>query len=178
MYLGVHTPADVLVAAGLSVLLVLLLKPLFFGNEHRYIPLLLSFMFIIGVGYLIFVELYTFPADMDLYNLSHGTENAYTLLGALMGLIVVYYVDETWLKFQTDAVWWAQFIKVGAGLLVVIAVKAGLKTPLNALLGDYTGRLVRYFLVVLVAGILWPLTFRWFGKMGGRDNGPDSSKEA
>ena len=169
MYIGVHTPKDVLVAAALAVALILLLKPLVLGFDRKYFPYLLGFMVAISAAYLCFVELYAFPADVDAENLASGTENAYTLLGALSGLVVAYILDEKWLHFSTKGVWWAQVLKVLLGAGVVLAVKAGLKVPLNLLFGEAFGRLVRYFLTVLVAGAVWPLTFRWFAKLGTKE---------
>ena len=61
---------------------------------------------------------------------------------------------------------WAQIIKLLVGLGLVLAVKEGLKAPLDLLPGEYTGRLVRYFLMVIVAGVVWPLSFRWFAELG------------
>ena len=61
---------------------------------------------------------------------------------------------------------WVQFGKIVFGLLVVLAVKEGLRTPLELLLPVYPARAVRYFLVVITAGILWPMTFRYFRKLG------------
>ena len=87
------------------------------------------------------------------------------MIGSLIGLVIVYIVDEKWLHFSTKAIWWAQILKVAGGLGVVLLVKSGLKTPLNALLGDSVGRALRYCLIVIVAGILWPLTFKFFGKL-------------
>jgi len=56
---------------------------------------------------------------------------------------------------------------VAFGLAAVLAVKEGLRSPLDALFaGHLAARAVRYFLIVLVAGGVWPLTFRWFGKLG------------
>ena len=84
-------------------------------------------------------------------------------------MVFVYIVDEKWLNFSTKAVWWAQIIKVILGLLLVLAVKSGLKSPLNFLLGESLGRSVRYFLLVIVAGVLWPLSFKQLGKLGSRE---------
>ena len=96
-----------------------------------------------------------------------GIKNAYTLFGALIGLIIVYVVDEKYLRFDTKAVWWAQILKIAFGLLVVLAVKSGMKTPLEMLCGGHMiARGLRYFLIVIVAGIVWPLTFQWFSKLG------------
>jgi len=64
-------------------------------------------------------------------------------------------------------VWWAQLLKVGIGLVLVLAVKEGLRSPLEALFaGHLAARAVRYFLIVIVAGLVWPLSFRFFAKLG------------
>jgi undecaprenyl-diphosphatase len=169
MYIGVHTPADVLVSVVVAVALILLLKPLVYAENRNNMPVLLCGMLLLAIAYLCFVTLYPFPADTDAHNLESGVKNAYTLLGALLGMIVVYIVDEKWLNFSTKAVWWAQILKVLGGLLVVLAVKSGLKMPLNALLGESVGRSARYFLIVVAAGVFWPLTFKWFSKFGKKE---------
>lgn len=169
MYLGVHTPLDVLVGSAIAVVLVFVMKPLICCNTKRNLPYVLVGMTILAVGYTCFVKLYPFPADVDAGNLASGTENAYTLLGALLGFLVVYIVDEKWLNFRTDAVWWAQILKLLLGLLIVLGVKSGLKIPLNMLLGETIGRIARYFLLVIVAGIVWPLTFQWFAGLGNKE---------
>ena len=169
MYIGVHTPADVLVAAAMAVVLMVVVHPFVLGKYKKYFPVLLGVMVLVSAGYLCFVELYPFPADIDAHNLASGTENAYTLLGALLALLIVYAVDEKWLNFSTKAVWWAQILKVVLGLLLVLAIKSGLKTPLNAMLGESFGRAVRYGLIVIMAGIVWPLSFKWFSKLGTKE---------
>lgn len=162
MYIGVHTPKDVIVSFALAAALIVLLKPIVLGWDGKWMPILLGVMTVCAVGFMLFVKRYPFPADIDTHNLESGIKNAYTLLGCLIGLLIVYFVDEKWLHFPTRAAWWAQFIKIALGLSLVLAIKAGLKTPLNALLGENIGRSVRYCLIVLFAGIVWPLTFRKF----------------
>lgn len=169
MYIGVHTPLDVLTAAAMAVALLLILKPLILNNRQKTMPWILGVMTVMAVGFLCFVSFYSFPEDIDPHNYASGFKNAYTLLGCMIGLLVVYIVDEKWLNFSTKAIWWVQILKVFGGLLVVLAVKSGLKAPLNALFGEYPGRAVRYFLIVIVAGILWPLTFRFFSKIGRKE---------
>lgn len=166
MYIGVHTPLDVLVAAAMAVALIFVLRPLILSENRKYIPLVLGIMTLLAVAYLCFVELYPFPEDVDIHNLTSGTKNAYTLLGALLGFLVVYFVDEKWMRFPVKAVWWAQILKVLIGLVLVLAIKEGLSAPLKSLLGEYPGRMVRYFLIVIMAGIVWPLSFPWFSSLG------------
>lgn len=166
MYIGVHTPQDVFVGAAMSVIALIVIHPLVFRENKWNMPVLLSVMMLMAIGYLLFVRCYAFPADVDWVNLASGRENAYTLFGALSGFVVVYVADTLWLKFSTKACWWVQILKVVVGIGLVLAVKAGLKAPLNALLGEAVGRAARYFLIVVVAGALWPLSFRWLGNLG------------
>ena len=169
MYIGVHTPFEVLVAAAMAVVLIFVLQPVVFRNDGKYIPVLLGIMTLLAIGYLCFVEFYPFPADIDGHNLESGMKNAYTLLGAMIGLLIVYFVDEQYLHFSCCAIWWAQLLKVIGGLAGVLAIKSGLKGILDGMLGVGFGRSARYLLIVLFAGIVWPLTFKWFQKLGSKE---------
>lgn len=168
MYLGVHTPMDVGVSVVIGVVLIFALRPLFYKENGKYIPWMLGFMTVLAVGFLLYVECNPFPGDMDGENLASGMKNAYTLLGALLGMIVVYIVDEKWLHFPIKAVWWAQLLKLVLGIALVLGVKTLLTQPMTSLFGYYWGRLVRYFLTVVTAGCLWPLTFPWFSSLGNK----------
>lgn len=169
MYVGVHTPLDVCVGAAIAVVLILVLKPIILRDDDRVFPAFLGVMITIAIGYLLFVTYYPFPVDIDPHNMHSGLKNAYTMLGSITGLTVVYFVDTAWLHFPTGAVWWAQIIKVAAGLGIALGVKNSLRAPLEFLFGELPGRGVRYFLLVIVAGVLWPLTFPWFAKLGKRE---------
>lgn len=166
MYIGVHTPLDVSVAAVMAVIFILAFKPVVFSEKKSNMMILFAIMMVLAAGFLCYVELFPFGEDIDQHNLASGIKNAYTLTGALLGLFVVYLVDEKYFQFPTKAVWWVQIIKVVVGLLLVLAVKSGLKTPLNFVLGESIGRAARYFLMVIVAGIVWPLSFRYLSRIG------------
>lgn len=169
MYVGVHTPADVITAAAMAVVLIFLFRPVATEKYKIWMPVLLPVMLACAVAFMCYVTFGSFPEDMDAHNMASGVKNAYTLLGALLGLIVVYICDEKWLKFDTKAIWWAQICKIILGLLIVLAVKSGMKAPLNAVFGENMGRAVRYFLIVITAGIAWPLSFKYFGKLGKKE---------
>ena len=167
MYIGVHTPADVLVGALTSLVLIFLLRPITMGNSEKSMKILIAAMIGMALGLLAFVELYPFPVDVDAHNLQSGVKNAYTMIGCLVGVAIVYAVDIRYLDFVTDAVWWAQILKAVLGLGLVLLVKEGLRAPLDALFaGHMAARAVRYFLIVIAAGILWPMSFGWFSRLG------------
>lgn len=168
MYVGVHTPADVLVGALCAVVLIFAFKRPVLNGQVRYMKLVIAVMLAMAVVFLLYVELWPFPQDMDVHNLESGYKNAYTMMGCLVGVAIVYIVDVKWLNFSVDAVWWVQIIKVLVGLALVLAVKEGLRSPLEAVLPVYSARAVRYFLIVITAGTIWPMCFPYLLKIGAK----------
>ena len=167
MYLGVHTPADVGVSLVIATVLIFVLYPLFestlwFPNRMYVI---IGVMLAFSLSFVGIMELYPFPADIDAANLASAVKNAYTMTGAVAGMLVVYAFDTKVLKFSTRAPWWGQFIKLVGGLALAVAVKALLKAPLLALCGGHEiAHALRYFALVLVAGGVWPMTFRLYAR--------------
>lgn len=169
MYLGVHTPADVGVSLVLAAALVLGLYPLMRRAQEkpRYMGYVLAAMLVVSGAFVVFVEAYGFSADTDAENLASGIGNAWKMLGAVAGMTLAWLLDRRYIHFETQAVWWVQVIKVVVGMALLLAIKSGLKAPLLALLGhEGLAGGVRYFLLVLVAGAVWPLVFRPMSKWG------------
>lgn len=172
MYLGVHTPADVFFSFGLAVLLSLVFYYVLekaWGN-HRRMAVLFSVVLALALGYLLYVLLFPFPAEMDAANLAAGRKNAFVLLGALLGMALVYFLDARFLHFEVRAPLPGQLLKLVAGGALVFAIKALLKAPLTALVGADLQNTVRYFILVVFAGAVWPLTFRFFARIGKKKN--------
>lgn len=167
MYLGVHTPADVGVSLVLAAALVLGLYPLMRRAQEkpRYMGYVLAAMLVVSGAFVVFVEAYGFSANTDAENLASGIGNAWKMLGAVAGMTLAWLLDRRYIHFETQAVWWVQVIKVAVGMALLLAIKSGLKAPLLALLGhEGLAGGVRYFLLVLVAGAVWPLVFRPMSK--------------
>lgn len=172
MYLGVHTPADVLTSLAIATVLLLVAYPLFEKARHSprlMTAILLSFVGIM-IAYLCFILLYPFPAEVyteeAIHNLESARKNGFTLLGCALGLPLVYAVDMKWTHFETRAAWWVQIIKAVGGLLIVVLVKELLRAPLDAIFGGHlAARSVRYFLMVIAGGVLWPMSFRHLAKL-------------
>ena len=166
MYVGVHTPADVLTAAACALLLIFAFKRPVLNGTVKQMKLAIGVVMAMAVMFLIYVELWQFPQDMDMHNLTSGYKNAYTMMGCMIGVAIVYVADLKWINFSTEAKWWIQIIKVIAGLGLVLAVKEGLRIPLEMILPVYPARAVRYFLIVITAGAVWPMSFQYLSKIG------------
>lgn len=168
MYLGVHTPLDVGVSLGIGTVLVLVLWPLVRSTEEKPARMLWLLAALLGcsVAFLLFMEIYHFPADTDAHNLESAIANAWKLSGATVGMLIACWLDQKYIRFETKAIWWVQLIKVAVGLALVVAIKAGLKAPLIALIGHAgAANAVRYGLMVLFAGAVWPLAFPLLRKL-------------
>ena len=168
MYLGVHTPLDVFVSLGIALVVIFgLYYVVYLGfDKPKRIYIACGALLLLALANLLFVSFYAFPADVDPAHLASGQKTAWQMLALAIGLCILYPLDQKWIKFETGAVWWAQLLKLGIGAGLVMAVRMLLKAPLNALFGVNLGSGVRYFLMVVVAGILWPLTFQFWAKLG------------
>ena len=85
MYLGVHTPADVLVGAVMALVLVLIVKPVVYRGGHKGMKILIAAMLAMAVGMLVYVERNPAGFAADDVNYLSGLKNAYTMLGCLIG---------------------------------------------------------------------------------------------
>lgn len=169
MYVGVHTPLDVGVSLIVGTILVFVIYPFFrdMDKSPKKVYIIFSIFIVLAAAFVAFVELYDFPADIDAENYASGLKNAYMILFCAIGLMLTFFIDTKYVHFPTRAVWWAQIIKVVVGLAILLALKSVLKAPLLALFGGHSiAHGVRYFIVILFAGIVWPMTFKFFAKLG------------
>lgn len=169
MYLGVHTLLDVSVSLVIGFLLILGMRKFFTSAEkfNKALPYIVIAATVMSVGLLVFVILSKGDVTLNSENYNSALKQACTLFGCTLGLIAVWFVDTRYTDFKTDGKWYAQVIKAVLGFAIVLGIKSGLSTPLTLLFGGnaYAARILRYFLIVVFAGIVWPLTFKWFSNL-------------
>ena len=168
MYLGVHTPADVGTSLVIGTVLVFGFYPLFerCKENPKLMYTIVGVLTACSAAYVLFVELYHWPADIDAHNLESGLKNGYTLLGCGLAMLLSCYVEQKYINFDEKATWQGQALKLILGFAIVLGLKAGLKPVLESLLPALPARAVRYFLIVVFAACVWPLTFRYFAEIG------------
>ena len=171
MYLGVHTPLDVGVALVLGLALTLALWPLFRDiEEHpKRMYAAMAALLALTAAYIAYTELFPFPADTDGANLASARSNGWKLFGSGLTMLIGFELDRRYIRFEVKAPLLGQLLKCAAGLAFVMALRAGLKQPLYALLGECgAADALRYFATVLFAAAVWPLTFKLFAKIGAK----------
>lgn len=168
LYLGVHTPLDVSVGAAIALALVFLIFPLVKSQKRdTYLAAIFLSLSLLSLAFVFYCEFYRFDANVDAENLLEAKKNAYTLLGTSLGLITAFVFDFKKGRFSTEAPLFGQILKCILGAVAVLGIKAGTKPLLILLFGDIgLNHTIRYFLIVIFAGMIWPLTFPYFGKIG------------
>jgi len=169
MYLGVHTPLDVGVSVLVAIVLIIVFKFLtdWATKSTKNMRILMYSIMALTLGFVLFVEFYNFPSDIDMYNYEHGLSNGYKMLGTFLGLYIAYELDNKYVNFTVEAGLLAQILKFVLGLVPLILIKSVLKQPLLALCGGhFVADGIRYLLIGIFAGIVWPLTFKLFAKIG------------
>jgi len=162
LYLGVHTPMDVIVSVVIATGLVFLVYPLVYKamENPKYMRGFMLILAGIAAFYIMFVELYPFPTDIDMHNYTSGRENAYKMLGCIIGMWFAYELDSRFIQFSTKGNTLSQIIKLVGGLLLVLVIKYGMKAPLYSLIPTETlADGIRYFMLTAFAGGIWPMFF-------------------
>lgn len=166
MYLGVHTPLDVSVSFAVAVLLVILFGIVLrkIGDDPKGMRILLMCMVLVSVAQAVYMTVTLYSATEP--ELISSLKTAYKMLGAVCGMVAVYELDVRYIHFETKAVWWAQILKLVLGLMLTVLVKELCYMVFGLIPWEPLSRAFSYFFMVVFAGAVWPLTFRYFAKMG------------
>lgn len=171
LYLGVHSLTDVLVSLAVGIVLVFLLYPLIKKTDEKpwIFGVILGVCSLLMIGFLVFAAIRPFgvSADWETKCLDGAMTNVSKMLGATLGMLLSWFLDLKFIKFETKASLPAQIIKVGVGVGVVLGLKALFKLALFALLGqdNIAALIIEYFLVIVVAATLVPMTFKPLNKL-------------
>ena len=168
LYLGVHTPTDVIASSLIALVLAFLFYPIVKRayESPRGTHVLFAAMLLFTIGALTFNALHVFPVDVDAERLLDSEKNLYKMLGCICGLWVSFVIDLKYTRFETKAPLGAQFLKVILGLIPLILIKTFLKEPLYILIGNESvADGIRYLLMTGFASIIWPLTFPFITKL-------------
>ncbi len=169
MYLGVHTPLDVGVGAVCALVLSFGLYPIFKRARENamIVPVFMAGLALFLAFGLVYVYAWNFPSDTDTVNLMEARKNIWTLLGSIIGMFAAYMLDAKYVRFETKAHPLGQALKTVLGIALALALKEGLKPILKLVFGEALfAHSIRYAIMVFVACGLWPMTFKFFAKLG------------
>ena len=179
LYLGVHTPVDIVCGALLALALVLLLKPVFRSRRKTGIRVTLIVSMVLSAVLLGCLYL-TRPAGLtpdegELY--ASGVKNLWQLLGATAAVWLAFEVDDRWTRFDTKAVWWVQILKIGIGSVIVLGFQLGIQKVLGYKKPITLDNMTRNGIIACLANFvaltggmtLWPMSFRQLSRLGRKE---------
>lgn len=158
LYLGVHTPKDVLTAMGLS----LIISYAFYKMQHvvldtdRHLLKITVVLILIALFAAIYSLILLSQETID----THYAMDACKTAGAGMGFAVGYYLERRFLNFDTATkTIGGQIAKIILGLLVALFLKEGIKMLFGT---SIILKMFQYFLLVLWVLVIYPYLFTKF----------------
>ena len=155
MYLGCHTPKDVLASMGLSLIVSCIIwklqNLLLDGNSH--LKLLASILAVISLSVAVYALVLNGKGIIE----TNYAEDCCKAAGAGLGFATGFYLERKYLNFSTKTkTKKGQLIKLLIGLLATLAAK----TLLSFLAGSSIyGKMAEYFILVLWVLVLYPYLF-------------------
>lgn len=159
MYLGCHTPQDVLVSFGVSIVCVFLCyhflyKKEYFKNRESLVSVFMGIVCVVLLGYTLF--LYKSGAIEF-----HYAQDCIKACGAGAAFSLGYYLTETYIPFTSPDSFQGQALRFIIGIAVTLLLQAGLKPIIGQSLA---ASFIRYFLVVFWIITVYPYVFYKKGK--------------
>ncbi|MBR4343558.1 MAG: phosphatase PAP2 family protein [Lachnospiraceae bacterium] len=171
IYLGVHTPQDILVGAGAGILVMFLTMRLMkWLKEHTE-----KTWIIIGIGTLlaILVALYaglkSYPVDYDadgniLVEGKKMMNDTFKGVGYCIAFLIGWGLEQRFVKFSTDISVLQRIIRIVIGLLGYYVVSLIICNLIKTWIPGSVGTLIACFLQVFYVTFLFPLSLKIFEK--------------
>ncbi len=180
MYLGAHYLSDVIVGAGLGIGLSFLGYWYFkkHSTHEMFYRYLIIVSAILGVGLYLYT-LFTIEATSELNNAANlfdKLEGTLKMLGVVVGFVLGVTFEKKRVNFTQHSVLWKNIVRFALGVVIVMAVRLGLKFIFNFIVDSDSlqeGQLfassvallfdtIRYFAMVFVGIGLYPMLFKNF----------------
>lgn len=157
LYLGVHYLSDVLFSLFFGILLVFSVCTAFDKNANSRIFQCITIA--LSTSLLIYVLLSTSSNSLTSEE-SSALKFSFKFFGASLAFVLSWIVDEKYVNYSTKGPLLFQLFKLTVGAGGVILLRTFLKTLFNTVnINDLCADAVRYFAMVVFAGIIWPYIF-------------------
>lgn len=165
VYLGVHTASDVVVSALLTLAVVIPANLIYDRVEKGRIPDIAISGGGLALAAVVLANAAFVVARSPAANAEHALD-AFKAAGAMTGFAIGWYAERRWIRFDVRASLPIQILKTVVGIGVLLAIQAGTKSPLHAMLPSaQVADTLRYALVALWATCGMPASAQLASRM-------------
>lgn len=159
LYLGVHTPTDVLAAIVIGTLILIAVR--IASRSLAANPALKNRFLLLGFTLLLISMLYALLKPYPEGTGAFLRSDVMKTVGAALGGLIGFRVEESKLRFEAPKSWIGKILVFIPGIALTMALRVLLKAPLNAAFGELVGSFVRYVLITFWITALYPVLFGW-----------------
>lgn len=159
LYLGVHTPIDVLAAIVIGTLILIAVR--IASRSLAANPALKNRFLLLGFTLLLISMLYALLKPYPEGTGAFLRSDVMKTVGAALGGLIGFRVEESKLRFEAPKSWIGKILVFIPGIALTMALRVLLKAPLNAAFGELVGSFVRYVLITFWITALYPVLFGW-----------------
>ena len=162
MYLGCHTPLDVLVGTGLGVLFILLFRPVLNRNtddvsgDWKWLVLLL----VCCLATVLFVQLKSYPLDYIngelLVDPEPMKQDTFAAVGIMSGMAVGIFLERRYIRFEMPSTLGKAILRGAVGSVCFALLYAVIVKKLVAGLNPNVGKTIRYFVTITFTTAVYP----------------------
>ena len=155
MYLGCHTPKDVIVSMAISIFFAWLIwrYQTFFLDDRKYIYLITGALVLVSA----FVAVYAYVLHSEQIIEARYAADCFKAAGAGFGFSLGWYLERTYVHFKTkEKTIIVQMFKLFIGLFIALAIKTSLSTFLG---NSPLAKMCEYFILVLWVIVIYPYFF-------------------
>ena len=176
IFLGVHTPQDILVGSGVGVLVMFLTGKLLLWLElHPGKEINVAVIgILIAVGATVFAALKPYPADYDAAGelLVDGLKMAndtFKAVGWLSAFLAGWILERRFVGFKTEVTVQQRFFRLTGGLLIYYMILLIINPLVKAAVPGFSGTVITCFIQMFYITFLFPLII----KIAERKSAPD-----
>lgn len=155
MYLGCHTPKDVLVSMAVSILFAVLVWRFraVLLDSTKFVKPIAAILALISAAVAVYALVLKSNGTIDAKYATDCCKAA----GAGMGFAIGYYIERLYLDFSVETRHlWSQVLKVILGLCIALIIKTGF----SAIFGSsILAKMAEYFILVLWVLVIYPYCF-------------------
>lgn len=157
MYLGVHTPQDVVFSLVFGIVLLVLMDKLADALENKpsLDAVIVAVSLVLSAATVIITLIRMNGAPVD-----DNTRDAFKMTGANIGAMVGWLLERKTIRFEQPKTVLKGILRFVLGVAATLAFLELPKTLLNAAFGEIAGSLLRYAIACFVATYVFPFAFK------------------